>query len=57
MIVAGISLCRGGHRLLPVPGSGVGLAMGLLPIVLLFYLNSRDVKEAFGEVASSDSSI
>src|SRR5262245_14888799 len=31
------------------PGPGIGFAMSLLPIIILLYLNSRDVKAAFGE--------
>jgi hypothetical protein len=57
MIVAGISLFEAVIAFFQYPGTGVGLAMGLLPLVILFYLNSRDVKEAFGEAGASDSSI
>jgi hypothetical protein len=49
MVVAGISLFQAVLAFFQFPGSGVGLAMGLLPLVLLLYLNSRDVKAAFGE--------
>ena len=31
------------------PGSGVGFGMALLPLVMLWYLNSSEVKAAFGE--------
>ena len=30
------------------PGSGLGFAMGLMPLVILWYLSSAEVKEAFG---------
>jgi hypothetical protein len=49
MVVAGISLFEAVLAFFQFPGSGVGLAMGLMPVVILLYLNSRDVKTAFGE--------
>jgi hypothetical protein len=49
MIVAGISLFEAVLAFFQFPGSGVGFAMGLLPLVILWYLNSREVKAAFGE--------
>lgn len=48
MIVAGFSLFEAVLAFFQFPGTGVGLAMGLLPIVILWYLNSREVKAAFG---------
>ena len=48
MVVAGISLFEAFLWFLEFPGSGIGFAAGLLPLVVLLYLNSRDVKRAFG---------
>ncbi len=48
MIIAGISLFEAVLAFFQFPGSGIGLAMGLLPLVMLFYLNSTGVKVAFG---------
>ena len=48
MIVAGIALFEAFLWMLEYWGSGIGLGMSLLPIVIILYLNSRDVKAAFG---------
>jgi hypothetical protein len=48
MIVAGIALFEAFLWMLEYPGSGLGLGMSLLPIVIILYLMSRDVKAAFG---------
>ncbi len=47
MIVAGIALFEAFLYFLEYPGSGLGLGMSLLPLVILFYLNSAEVKAAF----------
>ena len=54
MIVAGFSLFEAALAFFQFPGSGLGFSMALLPGVILLYLNSRDVKEAFGEAEPSD---
>ena len=48
MVVAGISLFEAALLMFQSFGSGLGFAAGLLPLVLILYLNSRDVKRAFG---------
>jgi hypothetical protein len=48
MIVAGLSLVQAVVAMFQFPGSGMGLAMSLLPIVILLYLNTAGVKAAFG---------
>ena len=53
LFVAGISLFEAVIALFQFPGSGIGFAMGLMPLVILWYLNSREVKAAFGETDSS----
>ncbi len=51
LVVAGFSLFEAVLAFFQFPGSGVGLAMSLMPLVILWYLNSREVKAAFGETA------
>jgi hypothetical protein len=48
MIVAGISLFEAVLAMFQFPGSGLGLAMSIMPIIILLYLNSTAVKVAFG---------
>ena len=48
MIMAGISLFEAFLLFLQFPGSGLGFGVALLPGVILLYLNSREVKRAFG---------
>ena len=51
MIVAGVAVFEAFLYMLGYPGSGVGLAMMLMPGIILLYLNSSEVKAAFGEAA------
>ena len=53
MVVAGFSLFEAVLAFFQFPGSGIGFGMAILPGVILLYLNSREVKAAFGEVDSS----
>jgi hypothetical protein len=48
MVVAGFSLFEAFLWMIQYPGSGIGLAMMLLPGILVIYLLSADVKAAFG---------
>jgi hypothetical protein len=48
MIMAGVSLFEAFLLFLQFPGSGLGFGAALLPGVILLYLNSREVKSAFG---------
>ena len=52
MVIAGISLLEAFMLTITNFGTGIGLAAGLLPLVIILYLNSRDVKKAFGLVPS-----
>lgn len=54
MVVAGISLFEAFLWFLEYPGTGVGFASGLLPLVIILYLNSRSVKKAFMVDAAMD---
>jgi cytochrome c oxidase subunit IV len=53
MVIAGISLFEAVLAFFQFPGSGIGFAMSLMPIIILLYLNGREVKAAFGEDDSS----
>ena len=49
MVVAGHLAVRSGILLMfQYFGTGIGFAAGLLPLVIILYLNSRSVKGAFG---------
>lgn len=49
MVVAGFSLFEAVLAFFQFPGSGIGFAMAILPVLILLYLNSREVKAAFGD--------
>jgi len=48
MVVAGLSLFSAFMWMLQYPGSGIGLGLSLLPLIIIWYLNSSSVKAAFG---------
>ena len=48
MVVAGIALFGAFLYFLEYPGSGLGLGMSIMPFIIVLYLNSGDVKAAFG---------
>ena len=48
MIVAGIALFQAFIWFFQAPGSGIGFGMSILPLIIILYLNGRDVKAAFG---------
>jgi hypothetical protein len=52
LIIAGFSLFEAVLAFIQFPGTGIGFGMALLPVVVLFYLNSAEVKEAFGETVT-----
>ena len=56
MIVAGISLFEAFLWFLEFPGTGIGFASGLLPLVIILYLNSGSVKRAFMVDSNMDAS-
>jgi len=49
MIIAGLSLFEAILAMFQFPGTGYGLSMAILPGVILWYLNTAEVKAAFGE--------
>lgn len=48
MVVAGLALFEAFLWFLEYPGSGLGLGMSIMPVIIMLYLNSREVKTAFG---------
>ena len=48
MVVAGFTLLQAFVYMIKYPGSGIGLAMMLMPGLITLYLMSADVKAAFG---------
>jgi len=53
VVVAGFSLFESFLYMLEYFGSGIGFATALLPLILLWYLNTAPVKEAFGLMGST----
>jgi hypothetical protein len=48
MIIAGLAVFEAMLWMFQYPGSGIGLGMMLVPGLIVIYLLSSDVKEAFG---------
>jgi hypothetical protein len=48
MIMAGFSLFEAALAFFQFPGTGIGFSMAILPAIILWYLNSAEVKAAFG---------
>jgi hypothetical protein len=48
MVIAGFALFEAFLWMLEYPGSGLGLGMSILPLVIILVLNGRDTKAAFG---------
>ena len=57
MIVAGFSLFEAVLAFFQFPGTGLGFGMALMPILILWYLNTSEVKAAFGEADASPNGI
>jgi len=53
IIVAGFALFEAFLWFIEYPGSGVGLSAAIMPIIILIYLNGREVREAFGKVSAT----
>ena len=49
LIIAGFSLFEAVLAFIQFPGSGLGFSMSLMPLVILWYLSTAEVKAAFGE--------
>lgn len=49
IIVAGLALFEAFLWFLEWPGTGVGLSAAILPLLIIWYLNTKEVKAAFGK--------
>jgi hypothetical protein len=47
MFIAGLALFEAVLAFFQFTGSGVGFAMSIMPLLILWYLNTDDVKAAF----------
>ena len=47
MVVAGFALFEAFLWFLEAPGTGVGFASAIMPLLIILYLNSRDIKSQF----------
>ena len=50
VIIAGFSLFEAVLAFFQFPGSGIGFAMAIMPALILWYLTTAEVKDAFGEL-------
>lgn len=57
MVMAGLALFEAALAFAQFPGSGIGFAMAIVPALLLWYLNSSEVKAAFGEGSEAAGSV
>ena len=57
MVVAGVALFEAVLAFFQFPGSGIGFAMALMPGLILWYLNTDEVKAAFGEATPPPSNM
>ena len=49
LVVAGISLLEAVLAFFQFPGTGYGLAMAIMPALIIWYLSTSEVKQAFAE--------
>ena len=49
MIVAGFALFEAVLAFFQFPGTGIGFGMAIMPVLILWYLSTPEVKDAFGE--------
>lgn len=52
-IIAGFALFEAILAMIQFTGTGIGLAMSLMPLLILWYLSTADVKAAFAENAQA----
>jgi len=49
LIVAGFSLFEAALAFFQFPGTGYGLAMAIMPALIIWYISTSEVKQAFAE--------
>ena len=49
LIIAGFALFEAALAFFQFPGTGIGFSMAIMPGLILWYMNSAEVKAAFGE--------
>ena len=49
MVVAGFALFEAVLAFFQFPGTGIGFGMAIMPVLILWYLSTDEVKDAFGE--------
>ena len=49
MIVAGLALFEAFLLFIEYPGTGLGFSAAIMPLVIIWYLNTREVRAAFGQ--------
>jgi len=47
MVVAGFALFEAFLWFIEYPGTGIGLASAIMPLLIILYLNSKDIKSQF----------
>jgi predicted flap endonuclease-1-like 5' DNA nuclease len=50
LVIAGLALLEAVLAFLQFPGTGIGFGMAVMPALIIWYLNSHEVKAAFGEI-------
>jgi predicted flap endonuclease-1-like 5' DNA nuclease len=53
-IIAGFAIFEAALAFIQYPGSGLGFGMAIMPVVILWYLSTSEVKAAFGLAAPAD---
>jgi hypothetical protein len=53
LIVAGFALFEAVLAFFQFPGTGIGFGMAIMPGIILLYLNSSEVKAAFGQTEAT----
>ena len=57
MVVAGFAIFEAFLWMIQYPGTGIGLAMLIVPGLIVIYLLSKEVKDAFGVGGSSNTAV
>lgn len=55
LIIAGFALFEALLWFLEYPGTGVGFSAAIMPLLIIWYMNTREAKEAFGQSVPPES--